>query len=246
MILLIDAGNTRLKWGVQGDGDWHLRNSLPTAEAGRLGEFAAEWRDVQRVFACCVAGDRAEAAITAALGPLAGALVWCRSGAARQGGIVNRYADPAQLGADRWMALIGAWGLVGGSCLVVNAGTATTIDILLRIDSGLAEFAGGVILPGLSLMRSSLARNTAGLPLASGSYCTLPQSTDDAIETGCIEAQIGAIGRMARRLPAGSPCVLSGGAAAALAESLEMPLRCVDDLVLEGLARIGRENLVLT
>lgn len=248
MILAIDAGNTRLKWGLREAGRWLDRQALPTAEAMRLAAQRAGWPPLDGVFVCCVAGPAVEATIAAILAPLAGRIVWCRSGAPVQGGLVNRYANPAQLGADRWLAAIGAWGLVGDDCLVVNAGTATTIDVLRRLDGSdghAAEFAGGVILPGLALMRSSLARNTAQLPLACGVYLGLPRCTDDAIETGCIEAQVGAIERLATRLPPGSPCVLSGGAAATLAGHLKLPLRCVDELVLEGLARLAEENSVL-
>ena len=255
MILVIDAGNTRIKWALRAGGGWvdrdPARDAIATGNAMALGKRSAAWRDVEAVHACCVAGPVVEAAIAAALGPLARKLSWCRSGVRVQAGVGNGYANPGQLGADRWAAMIGAWGLVAGStardCLVVNCGTATTIDVLRRRDDGRpgAEFVGGVILPGLSMMRTALARNTAQLPLASGVYLELPRQTDDAIETGCIEAQVGAVLRLSRRLRPESVCVLSGGAAGALAGHLTLPVECVENLVLEGLARIAEENSVL-
>ncbi len=115
--------------------------------------------------------------------------------AASAGGVVNGYDNPAQLGADRWAALIGARGLHAGPALVVMAGTATTVDCL----DAQGVFRGGLILPGLDLMRRSLARNTAGLPEACGGYRVLPTNTDDAIVSGCIAATVGAIERMAKQ-----------------------------------------------
>ena len=70
----------------------------------------------------------------------------------KQCGVRNGYAKPAQLGSDRWAALIAAWHLVQRKCLVVDSGTATTIDTL----SGQGEFVGGLILPGVELMQRSL------------------------------------------------------------------------------------------
>ena len=115
------------------------------------------------------------------------------------------------------------------------AGTATTIDTL---DAG-GRFRGGLILPGLDLMRRALARDTAALPLASGEHEAYPRNTDDAIISGCLEAQLGAIERAFMRI-AGAPdslCLLSGGAAQMLAPQLNIPHRLIDNLVLEGLAR---------
>jgi type III pantothenate kinase len=155
----------------------------------------------------------------------------------RQCGVTNGYESPAQLGADRWSALIGARGLHSGASVVVNAGTATTIDVLDPDGS----FRGGLIMPGLELMRASLARNTAGLPLAQGSFRELPRNTDDAIVSGCINATLGAIERMFQKIEnAPEPlCLLSGGASESLAGALAIPHRVVPILVLEGLARIA-------
>jgi type III pantothenate kinase len=112
------------------------------------------------------------------------------------------------------------------------AGTATTIDAL----DGDGLFHGGLILPGLNLMRSSLATNTADLPHAAGRYQPQPRNTDDAIVSGAIHATLGAIERMHAALNKEAVCLLSGGAAAELVAHLTLPCRRVDNLVLEGLA----------
>ena len=88
-------------------------------------------------------------------------------------------------------------------------------------------------------MKWSLAQRTAGLPERAGRFVDAPRSTADAIETGCLLAQAGAVEKMFARLGSGGLCLLSGGGASALAPHLGIPLRVVDDLVLEGLAHIA-------
>ena len=115
-------------------------------------------------------------------------------------GVTNRYARPAQLGADRWASLVAAWrrsnltDLFPPACIVVNAGTAVTIDAL---DSD-GVFRGGLILPGIALMLQALAENTSGLRVATGAFREFPDNTADAIFSGAIQAVCGAIEQMRR------------------------------------------------
>jgi type III pantothenate kinase len=164
-------------------------------------------------------------------------------GAREQAGVRSSYAAPAQLGCDRWAALIGVRHLYGCAALVVNAGTALTVDALTAD----GVFAGGVIAPGVELMRKALAGNTAGLKMRPGEFSYFPDATGDAIMSGAINACCGAIERMARFLEdAGETaplCVLSGGGAATLAPYLNLEVKLVDNLVLEGLLAIAEERL---
>lgn len=233
MMIVIDAGNTRVKWGAWGGADWHARGALAHDELGRLTSVALGWGAAPRVVACSVAGDAVDASIDAAVAATGGRLDWFRSQPACAG-LRNGYARPGQLGADRWAALVGAWALHGADCLVVSAGTATTVD-LLRVHAGQASFVGGVILPGFDLMCDALARNTARLPQASGHWVDWPDNTDDAIVSGCLQAQAGAIERLHQQAGGACPVLLTGGGAARLAPLLTVPLRRVDDLVLRGL-----------
>lgn len=233
MILCLDAGNTRLKWGLHDGASWIVQGALPHGETAALA--ARLPARPQRVIACNVAGSIVAREIEALAAQLAAPLDWFRSNPSCCG-VTNGYDVPAQLGADRWAALVGARSLHGGPALVVMAGTATTID---RLDAD-GHFRGGLILPGLDLMRNALARNTAGLPDARGHYRLPPTNTDDAIVSGAIDATLGAIERMAHRAAGAYFFVLlSGGAAAALVPHLELPFRHIDYLVLEGLARAG-------
>jgi type III pantothenate kinase len=236
MIIAIDAGNSRIKWGVFGAGAWQAQGVLATSEAGRLAEVAIDWPPDALIAVCNVAGDAVAQTLRGVLGQRCAQIRWLRSSAA-QCGVTNRYERPEQLGVDRWAALIGARALIGDACLVVCAGTATTIDLL----DAEGVFQGGVILPGYDLMRQSLAQNTAQLPLAAGHFSEQPRNTMDAIVSGCLLAQAGAIERLYRQLPAGATCLLTGGAAPLLAGQLALPVRRVENLVLQGLLRFAHE-----
>lgn len=235
-MIAIDAGNTRIKWGVYDGTGWADRGALPTGEAARLAEFAQHWPTGAPVIACCVAGNAVEDEIALVLSGRFPPVRWLRS-SADACGVHNNYEEPARLGADRWAAMLGARGEVQGACLVVCAGTATTVNWL----DGDGEFRGGLILPGVDLMRSSLARNTAQLPFADGRFHVAPRNTADAIFSGCLQAQIGAVERMyaAMRAETDAHCLLTGGAAPCLAPHLSIPFQLMENLILDGLVRFG-------
>ena len=121
---------------------------------------------------------------------------------------------------------------------MVNAGTATTVDML----SAEGIFLGGAILPGVELMRFVLHEHTGRLPIQEGKSVEMPRNTIDAIETGCRHAQAGAVERMYRvfREVAPAPlCIVAGGAGRSLVDQISMPRRYVENLVLDGLAHIA-------
>ena len=231
-VLAIDAGNTRIKWGLHDGTRWRTQAWVATAQAGRLQAAFARLAPAAIVISN-VAGPSLRDKLQRTL-PRAPAPQWIKSGR-ELAGVKSSYALPAQLGCDRWAALIGAYRLFGSAAVVVNAGTALTIDALTAD----GVFAGGMIAPGVELMRRVLAENTAGLKLRPGRYSFFPDATGDAIMSGAINASCGAIERMARFLEdAGQPpplCVISGGAAALLAQHLNLEVKLVDNLVLEGL-----------
>lgn len=230
MILCLDAGNTRLKYGLHDGSIWHVQGVLKHEALDCLPDELTV--RPTRIVACNVAGETMRQRIDALAVRLGLPLDWLVS-TPKACGVTNGYEHPAQLGADRWAALIGARALHQERCIVVMAGTATTIDAL--DESG--RFCGGLILPGLDMMRTALARHTADLPHATGHFRSQPANTDDAIISGAIHATLGAIERLRRTLDETAGCLLSGGAAAELAPHLAPPCRQIDNLVLEGLAR---------
>ena len=235
MIICIDSGNSRIKWGVRDADRWLAQGALAHAELAGLGALLDEWQPGS-VWLSNVAGPHVLAAILQTLRPWQALIREVKSGQSGQG-VRNGYENPGQLGVDRWSALIGARGITRAACLVVMAGTATTIDTM----DASGQFLGGLILPGLDLMRHALARGAADLPLACGKHEIYPRNTDDAIVSGCLDAQLGAIERAFARISAvpDAVCLLSGGAAPRLAAQLSMPHLLIDNLVLEGLARQG-------
>ena len=232
MLLLIDAGNTRIKWAlVAADaplGGWLASGAV--AHAG-LDAVRPDWADATRVLVSNVAGP-ALAERIAALLPAGAQVEWFASSLQRAG-VTNGYREPARLGCDRFAAAIGARALAPGQDLIVaTCGTATTVDAV-RADG---RFLGGMILPGLALMGSSLARNTAQLPQVDAG--ALPplfgDNTQDAILSGLLSAQAGAIERAVAGL-GGAACIVSGGAAPHIAPALKVAHQVVDNIVLVGL-----------
>jgi type III pantothenate kinase len=243
MILAIDAGNSRVKWGWYENGAhggrWANIATVSLIEFAASGDhvnpFSVTHENPSRILISNVAGEGAHQLLVNWTSIFDAEPLWIR--AERElCGVRSRYDRPEQLGPDRWAALIATRALEPDRpSLVINAGTATTVDAL----SAEGEFLGGVILPGIDLMRFVLHEHTGRLPLQDGNYVAAPRNTLDAIETGCRHAQAGAVERMFRAMPRGCVCVVSGGGGRALIERLDLPCRYVENLVLEGLARIA-------
>lgn len=246
--LLIDIGNTFLKWGLfrPSRGGTARENRVESGHAlleeimtlpGQLAKLPTPGR----IVISNVAGTRVRATSIRMLEvwPDAPAPYWLVPQDA-QCGVVNSYRNPAQLGSDRWAALIGARHLLGPRpAMVVVCGTATTIDFL----TGEGVFKGGVIMPGVGLMLRSLHEGTAALPDQGGEFFTYPTQTVDAIASGCQHAQAGAIERMfanEQRVEPDVACILSGGASGAVAPRLSIPFQLQENLVLEGLYQIAQ------
>ena len=239
MNLTIDAGNSRVKWGWHDGKAWHSLATVSLIEFAAanhdINPFAATHENPARIIISNVAGEAAHQLIVNWTSIFEAEPHWLH-GEKERCGVTSAYDHPEQLGPDRWAAQVAARGLYEGPCLVVNSGTATTIDVL----SAQGVFEGGLILPGVDLMRFVLHEHTGRLPLQPGNYEATPRNTLDAIETGCWHAQAGAVERMARAMPPGALCIVSGGAGRVLADKLEgLECRYVDNLVLEGLARIA-------
>ena len=236
MILAVDCGKSRLKWGLHENGGWREAGAVPVSELARLEKSWKKFMPADKVVVANVAGQSMRKRLENLFARRSMAPEWVKA-KRYECGVTNAYGRPDQLGPDRWAALIGAWSILRAPCLVVAAGTATTVDVL----RGDGRFVGGVILPGLDLMKRSLARGTAQLPFARGRFSAEPRNTADAIETGCLLAQAGAIERTFAAMEHGAACVLAGGAARRIARHLSIPVRFVDNLVLEGLVRIAQD-----
>ena len=246
--LLIDVGNTFLKWGLfrptQGGHAHDNRVETGHALLEEITALPAQFAKLPtpaRIVISNVAGTRMRASIIRVLEtwPDTPVPYWLVP-QQHQCGVTNSYRNPAQLGSDRWASLVGARHLMGPrAVMVVVCGTATTMEFL----SADGLFKGGMIMPGLGLMLRSLHEGTAALPDQGGDFADYPTQTVDAIASGCQHAQAGAIERlyaMETRHTPDTVCLLSGGAAGALAPRLTIPFQLHDNLVLEGLYRISQ------
>ena len=246
MILAIDAGNSRVKWGwletdAAGGARWASIATVSLIEfaaaSDHVNPFSVTHDDPERIIISNVAGEGAHQLLVNWTSIFDSEPLWLKAEPERCG-VKNGYEKPELLGSDRWAALIAARSLHHGASLVVNSGTATTVDMLTADGT----FLGGIILPGIELMRFVLHEHTGRLPIAEGAYRETPRNTLDAIETGCRHAQAGAVERMYRVFREAAPaplCIVAGGAGRALVDQLSMPRRYVENLVLEGLARIA-------
>ena len=229
----MDAGNTRIKWAVGAGECWQSFGQCPSEQTAEL-----DWSDwdvpSRQVWISNVAGE----AVAKQLRRACAARGWQArfiTAEAHQAGVRNGYAHPAQLGVDRWAALVGAWQRVRGAVVVANCGTATTIDTL----SEQGVFLGGLIVPGLTLMLRSLNHATAQLPLGSGHYAAFPDNTQDALFSGALQATLGAIERQRAQSP-NAALLLTGGAAQQVLPYL-LGAVWVEHLVLQGISRISEE-----
>ncbi len=227
-----------VKWGWHDGTAW---TSIATvsliefaASSDHINPFSITHEDPERIVISNVAGDGAHQLLVNWTSIFDAEPLWLH-GEAERCGVRSRYDRPEQLGPDRWAALVAARAVHTGPCLVVNAGTATTIDML----SGDGLFLGGAISPGIDLMRFVLHEHTGRLPIQEGSFRDAPRNTLDAIETGCRHAQAGAVERMHRAMGGNPLCIVSGGAGRPLLDLLPLPSRYIENLVLDGLARIA-------
>lgn len=252
MDLLIDLGNTALKWATSDNpesphtivhGGSHLFiDRLLTSLNGLT---------FNRVIGCSVASRDITFSVKHSLENVGHQVEWLKAQPRFDGkfSLVNYYKNPYQLGTDRWHAAIGAcYFLPQRPLLVVHVGTATTVDTVYPDDKGEMRFAGGRISPGVGLMRDCLVSGTATLPKADGSYEDIPTDTMSAIVTGILDAQLGLIERgirMMQRRGIEPTLVLAGGAAALFSPYLkkEFPQSIIKhNLVLRGLALRAKEG----
>ena len=236
MIIEIDAGNSRLKWRCR---DPQSVRATPARVADSVSAIAAELEvaSVERVHIASVRAPEYLEQLARECEQVFNVKVNVARVSAQCGGLRIRYADPARLGVDRWLAMLAARSMAPTACLVVDCGTALTID---RIAED-GEHGGGFILPGLALMRRSLEENTrirldAGFEAGS---IALGNSTDEAVYHGTLAAAVAVIQAQWQALNNASGSarlILTGGGASELGAHLaSQGVEIISDLVLDGL-----------
>lgn len=248
MILLLDAGNSRLKWGVYDRG--RLEPGTPVAYDGAgleanleqgLGGIGRPTRSLLCSVAASTANRRLSRWLRNRWNTPVAAVIPGRRGC----GVRNAYPQPETLGADRWAALVGARALGRGATCIVDAGTAVTVDFLTPD----GEHSGGMIVPGLALSRDSLDQGTGRIGSSEGvsesdTGLALATNTRDAVRTGTRYQLTAFIDRVMQDLVTiwGGEVhgVLTGGDAVTLLPLLRPPFEHRPHLVLEGLVELAR------
>jgi type III pantothenate kinase len=239
VILAIDSGNTRIKWGMHDATGWLLRGMATLKDIATL-KYELERAGIlpSQIVIANVAGEEAEKLINEVIAPLGGSQLRIKP-KENAYGVSCRY-DVNQLGVDRWVSLIAARQIHRGNCLVIGAGTALTVDML----TSAGDFAGGVIVPGLRLMKDALQLQTSGVKQLDGEVVPFPVCTADAVTSGTLKAAMGAIIGMVEESEKNGwtidLCIMSGGDAPLLASYLNVRHRVVENLVLDGLVHIAK------
>jgi type III pantothenate kinase len=246
--LALDIGNTRLKWAqyaaphpgapLLAHGAEFLENIDKLSDGAWLG-----LPHPTHVLGCVVAGDAIKRRVQDQMDSWDVGPQWVVASES-EAGLTNGYDHPTRLGADRWVAMIGAYHrmLAQGPArpmVVVMVGTAVTVE---AVDAS-GKFLGGLILPGHGIMLRALESGTAGLHVPTGEVREFPTNTSDALTSGGTFAIAGAVERMLqhvrKRCGAEPKCIMTGGAGWKMAPSMSVPFELVDNLIFEGLLQLA-------
>ena len=250
-LLALDIGNTRLKWA-------HYASALPGApllahgaefleNIDKLGdEVWAGLPPPAHILGCVVAGDAIRRRVEEQLELWDVVPQWVVA-SEQEAGLTNGYDHPSRLGADRWVAMIGAYHRMLSydrprPMVVVMVGTAVTVEAIAQD----GRFLGGFILPGHGIMLRALESGTAGLRVPTGEVAAFPTNTSDALTSGGTYAIAGAVECMVQhvRQRCGEEplCIMTGGAGWKMAPSMTRPFELVDNLIFDGLLVIAQQR----
>jgi type III pantothenate kinase len=239
--LLLDIGNTRIKWGAWRDHGLDETGALIHADVERPEAWALPDFAPDRIIACSVARRPLYDRVRNELQHRYGVEIEFTRSEDETAGVRCGYSDPNRLGADRWMAVLAASRYTRADALVVDAGTAVTID---AVDADM-QHLGGYIVPGLRLMERSLIGETGEIQVRHNdeSEPGFGHSTEAAVRGGALTAVCGAIerataefGRIRGTDLSRESIILTGGDGARIAAALGMNDRVRPHLVLEGVA----------
>lgn len=245
--LLLDVGNSRLKWGVLNDGEIRRTGHISQEKIREQGLQAITTRlprKANTVLVSNVAGNSYATRLSGVLGLHCNCDVQFARSEKRGWGITSAYRQPRRLGVDRWVAMIGAWAELESSCLVVDAGTAVTLDAI--DDDGV--HLGGQIIAGVETMLATLASSTSDIPTvkpvpkqSANDLKMFAKNTAAAVREGAQNAVAGAIERAVWTLQENGyepEIVLTGGGAARILDALEDTALHRPHLVLQGLGHM--------
>lgn len=248
-ILLVDVGNSSVKWGMLNENNLSSMSQQLHHKDIKASFFINCWESLdkpEKILLSCVANQKILEALEQACDQLWATQVINISSAKEGFGLVNGYKQPLELGSDRWCSMIAALNETNSDFIVISCGSAVTIDVVTRSekqDSGMHQ--GGYILPGLAMMKKSLEKQTADVKVDSEfkNVTLLPaKSTTDCVDSAILLSVVKLIETVyeqQRKLNKNTKCILSGGDASLVAELLSIEYLLMPDLVLRGLAVIS-------
>lgn len=250
MDLLIDIGNSRIKWALYDLQEDRFARSgdilYGNADLAKI--FSGQWSDLTRpdkVLIANVAGSHLASTLNTWIEKNWQIKAEYVKTATFSHGVKNAYPDHSALGIDRWMAVIAAWHRLREhkkAICVVDCGTATTID-------GISEYGqhiGGIILPGYMMMQEALVNHTLGINMVSKTtpmynFCN---NTEQGISSGCCIATVATINQLVKLMEndygEGIKCIITGGNAVFIIKQLSRPFEYEPKLVLHGIAISSR------
>ncbi len=245
--LLMDVGNSRIKWGVLDGGRIQRTGHISQERIRDQGLQVLTTRIPRRVddvFVSNVAGTSFGTRLSGVVGMHCDADVRFARSQRSGWGVTCAYTQPRRMGVDRWVAMVGAWAEFQSACLVVDAGTAVTIDAI----DGDGRHLGGQIIAGVTTMADALASATSDIPQvkpapgrAGSDLGMFARNTASAVREGAHAAVAGAVDRAIRALQSNAyepAVVLTGGDASRILNALcETPVHR-PHLVLQGLAHM--------
>ena len=246
MMVLFDIGNTRLKWAIASPRgrllQWGALEHRGEIVGAALEESLSSVGAMERIVTCSVAAAALDSSLEAFV-RRRWSLTPERMPARRQGwGVECAYSNPEAMGADRWAMLVAARRRCPRGACVVSCGTAVTVDLI----DARGRHLGGVIMPGIALMRRSLTASTALIAPAEGKVRSLPDNTPDAVATGTALAAACTVDRFFKEFVEstgpGVECIVSGGDAEEVRALMVHEAIVVPALVLEGLAVMACEQ----
>lgn len=237
MNVLIDIGNSRLKWAIEIADRISPVTSMDYRQTDFLPQLKSLWQAIEAPDSVAIASVSEQGVLNdllnlcQSLWPRAKTVIPKSTHCAY--GVSNAYTEAEKLGVDRWLAMIAAHQHYPGNQCVVDCGTAITVDAL----KANGQHLGGLIAPGLNLMKQALAGNTADLSFNTQQYQTnLAVATQPAIANGVLLAAVGLIEGALRQLDDSYQLIFTGGDAITVAEVVSKPVLLDQNLVLKGLS----------
>jgi type III pantothenate kinase len=235
MYLLIDIGNTRIKWQQRDDKDILLTDSILVEEFMDI-DFSSN-KSIDKVIVSNVNHSIVLDKLKEILSKFKCPIIETKPISNEY--LINDYEDYKTLGIDRWLTALGAWKLYQRPLLVINAGTAITIDLVELDKESKPHFKGGMILPGVAISLAVLNNSTNLIDTEIGKSHYPSLNTKDAVTTGIMTSIQGAVNLVCRKLPSSLPILLTGGDANLIFEQAEddwkSRIKLEGDLIFEGL-----------